>query len=327
MRIVVIGGVVSTEVLIRKLDEHGFTDVHVFGFTPDDPSLVSGWIDLASVAEEVDYRYSAFKKVAECKAEVERYAPDILFAVGLSQIVPESMLSIAKIANIGFHPTALPRGRGRAALAWLVLRQENGAATFFEMGKDVDDGPIYVQEAYEVSDGDDARSVEAKLLEAEAVALDKWLPQIMGGKLNAEVQDARNATWFGKRAPEDGCIDWAMPNSNICRLVRAVSPPHPGAFTFSGDNLIKVLSAATSSRPQIGVEGRILNVFDDGTFEVQAGKGLVRVLEWQGPVGWVPKVGMLLGYYEQLEIYRLRGLVEELSQRLKKLEKAFSENF
>ena len=51
----------------------------------------------------------------------------------------DSMLSIANKVNIGFHPTALPRGRGRAALAWLILKRENGAATFFELRDGVDD--------------------------------------------------------------------------------------------------------------------------------------------------------------------------------------------
>jgi methionyl-tRNA formyltransferase len=322
LRVAVLGGVTSTELLVRKLFEHGFKDVHVFGYVPADSSLVSGWVDLNLVSRESGYGYSEFKKVGACEAEIEKYAPDILFAVGLSQIIPASILSITKLANVGFHPTALPRGRGRAALAWLVLENEDGAATFFEMGEDVDDGPIYVQEPYEVSDGDEAGTIAVKLLQAEAHALDSWLPLIKKGKLVAIDQDRSKATWYGKRGPEDGCIDWAVPNRDLCRLIRAAAPPHPGAFTFSGDHVIKVLVAEVSSRPELGVVGRILKTFDDGAFEVQAGEGLLKVLLWEAEGGWRPKVGALLGYYDQLEIYRLRGLVEVMSHRLELLENA-----
>lgn len=320
MRVVVVGGVVSTELLVNKLVEHGFSDVLVFGFEPDDTTNVSGWADLSSTAKRAGFEYSGFKRVRECETEIREYAPDILFAVGLSQIIPPSILSIAKVANVGFHPTMLPQGRGRAALAWLIIEGQPGAATFFEMGSDVDDGPIYVQKPYGVTESDDVASIEEKLLQAEALALDSWLPDAKRGTLTSVVQDSSKATWFGRRTPDDGCIDWGKTSKSVCRLIRASAPPHPGAFTFSGDHQITVLSAEASARPERGVVGRILKVFGDGSFEVQAGEGLVKVLKWNAPETWEPKVGSLLGYYEQLEIYRLRAELGDVSNRLERLE-------
>jgi hypothetical protein len=47
---------------------------------------------------------------------------------------------------------------------------------------------------------------------------------------------------------------------------------------------------------------------------------LVKILSWGAPEDWEPKVGALLGYYEQLEIYRLRAELGEVSSRLERLE-------
>ena len=62
-------------------------------------------------------------------------APDLLFVTGLSQIVKPPLLNLPRIGCIGFHPTWLPKGRGRAPLGWLVLDGVPGAATFFLDGR------------------------------------------------------------------------------------------------------------------------------------------------------------------------------------------------
>lgn len=321
MRIVVIGGVVSTELLLKKLIEHGFKEVLVFGFEPDSTVNVSGWVGLRTIANSGGFDYIGFKRVVECESKIGAFSPDVLFAVGLSQIIPDSILSISRLANIGFHPTMLPKGRGRAALAWLIIEGANGAATFFEMGSDVDDGAIYVQEPYDVVEGDDAANIEFKLLRAEAAALDCWLPQLKRGNLSATPQDIEQATWYGKRTPDDGCVDWSEESENICRLIKASAPPHPGAFTFSDNCQITLLTAEISKRREKGVIGRILKVYSDGAFEVQAENGLVKVTKWLCSQDWSPKVGMLLGYYEQLEIYRLKLELFNMKERLERIEK------
>ena len=141
MKIAVIGGVRSTDIVIQKLIQHGFRDVYVFGYEPDNTDLVSGWVDLASSAKRAGYAYMPFKKVVECAEQLSNYLPDTVFAVGLSQIIPEDMMSIPANGFIGFHPTKLPLGRGRAPLAWLILDSNDGAATFFEIQNGIDDGP------------------------------------------------------------------------------------------------------------------------------------------------------------------------------------------
>ncbi|MFG6531427.1 MULTISPECIES: methionyl-tRNA formyltransferase [unclassified Sulfitobacter] len=314
MKVAVVGGVVSTEVLVQALVRHKVGEIAVWGYEPKDTSLVSGWRDLRRLSDGLGLPFEGFRKVTECEASLRTFVPDILFVVGLSQIVPPTMLNIAAKANIGFHPTALPRGRGRAALAWLILQGENGAATFFELRDGVDDGPVFVQEHFVVVEGDVTADVEAKLLEAERIALDRWLPQLAQGDLMAQEQDHGAATWYGRRTPEDGWLDWQARGDDLLRLIRSSAPPHPGAFTFCQNHKILVLKAIASDRRETGVPGRILAIHSDGGFVVQAGEGIVHVTEWQSGTGWIPKVGALLGYYAEAEIFDLRTRLARLEQ-------------
>jgi methionyl-tRNA formyltransferase len=316
MKVAVVGGVASTEVLLRALVRHQIGEIAVWGYEPSDTSLVSGWRDLRCISEGLSLAYMGFRKVTECEASLRSFAPDIMFVVGLSQIVPSSMLGIAEKRSYGFHPTALPRGRGRAALAWLILQGENGAATFFELRNGVDDGPISAQEPYDVAESDDAADVEAKLLEAERAALDNWLPRLASGDISSKEQEHSAASWLGRRAPADGWLNWQLGSDELLRLIRASAPPHPGAFTYCEGHKILILRATYSDRPEKGVLGRILAVHEMGDFEVQAADSIVHVTDWAVDSDWKPRVGALLGYYVESEIFDLRQRVERLEASL-----------
>lgn len=327
MRVAVMGGVRSTALLIEKLAQHGFADVHVWAYTPDVTDLVSGWTDLSEVAAQQGYGSTPFVRAADCERELRAFAPTVFFAVGLSQIIPPSMLAIPTSEGVGFHPTALPRGRGRAAIAWLVANCEDGAATFFGLREGVDDGPIFAQVGFEVTETDDASTVEDKLLAAEAEALDEWLPEVLAGTWSGRDQDHSRATWYGRRAPEDGRIDWRLPRDELLRLIRASTNPHPGAFTQAGRSVLRVWKATPDDIPFQGVVGRILDVGPGREILVQSGGGPIRITEWTAePEGWQPRVGMRLGMDLEGEISVLRARCESLEGRLESLQRLIGQH-
>ena len=51
-------------------------------------------------------------------------------------------------------------------------------------------------------------------------------------------QDENKATYFGKRTPDDGRIDWSWSSERIVNWVRAQANPYPGAFTFYNNKKI-----------------------------------------------------------------------------------------
>jgi len=328
MRIALAGAVRSSRRVLQALLDHGLDVVGVFGHVPADPSRVSGHVSLEPLATAAGVPFHPFVRINDELERIRACAPDLLFVVGLSQLVSQDILDIPRHGCVGFHPTRLPERRGRAPLAWLALEQAGGAANFFRIAGGVDDGPIYASVPFEVDERDDAEAVSGKLGEATDRALAEWLPRLAAGDLSATAQDESRATYRGRRGPEDGLIDWHAPATAIVRQVRAAARPHPGAFTHLQDTRLIVWHAGLEQRLRmLGVVGRILAVDADGSFVVQCGEGLLRVHEHDTAEGEaVPRVGVRLGYYADSELFRLRAEVAELRARLDRLERRADED-
>lgn len=319
MKLIVIGGVTSTKILIDKLLDSNIADVTVYGYEPKDHSLVSGWTDL-SYSQNKGYAYKAFQKINDFENEIVEANPDYIFVVGLSQLVSRKIIDAAKKFSIGFHPTALPKGRGRAPLAWITEKCGDAAATFFELTENADEGQIFIQTPFLVEESDDAESVEAKLLIAEKYALDGLIFSIKNEQLKGVQQSEEQATFNGKRTHLDGCINWENTAYKVDRLIKAATRPHPGAFTFFEDLEIKIWkSEVLFNSPYNGVVGTIQKV-DKEEFIIQCLDHCIKVKCWSAANSWSPKVGMRLGYIVSLEINQLRKKVEDLAERLEVME-------
>ena len=327
MRIGLIGSVGSSLRVLRDLVGHQMEVVAVWGYEPRSEKNVSGYQDLSAFAAQNGIAYHAFEKVNDpkVKEQVRRAGVELLFVVGLSQLVDKELLEIPCYGCVGFHPTRLPEGRGRAPLAWLVLERKGGAATFFRLTEGADDGDIYAQEPFEVEEDDDAASVEKKILLAIDAALARWLPLLRAGELAGTPQDASGASAYGRRTPLDGCVDWREPACAIDRLVKAATRPHPGAFTFHGDNRVVLWKSRCHAEgfPK-GVVGRVV-ALRDGHPVIQAGEGYLEICEYQeldaegNSVDLGLVVGGRLGYYDQYEIFKLRNEIKKIKRQLEEL--------
>ncbi|MBK6365637.1 MAG: formyl transferase [Saprospiraceae bacterium] len=242
MKVLVIGAVGTTALTIKMLHKHNFEIVGVLGHDPLNKNRVSGLNDLRTLSKELGIDYFPYQKINDediihwGKSKV----PDIIFAVGFSQLLNNEWLSLAPMGCIGFHPTNLPAGRGRAPIAWSILENEKAAANFFLIGSGADDGPVFVQESFDITKDDDAESIVPKLKEAIETALNRWLPELKKGIFNPLKQDESKATYYGKREPCDSLIDWNSDASSIDRLIKASAKPHPGAFTFCKEKIVTV---------------------------------------------------------------------------------------
>lgn len=318
IKVALAGSVSSSLVTLEKLIEHQLEVVYVLGYEPESTALVSGYQHLKPLCDKNNIPYVPFLKInqPEHVRLLQEAKPDVFFVVGLSQLVSEELLSIPKLGCIGFHPTLLPRGRGRAPIAWLLLNEKQGAANFFLMGQGADDGPIFVQEPFDVTELDDAATIEEKILQAIKIGLDKWLPSLNKGEWNPIPQNDAEATYYGKRGPEDGWVNWDLPAYEIDRLIRASAPPHPGAYSFlKANKVIITKSRIEKDIPIKGVVGRVLIKNEQGEALIQCGSGLVWINALNAEGNPVPlSVGQKLGYYAELEIYNLKKQIEELKK-------------
>ncbi|MBC7816595.1 MAG: formyl transferase [Planctomycetaceae bacterium] len=321
LRIVLAGSVGSSRLTLQALLRHRANVVGALELVPNDPTAISGFARLHDVAVGASVPCVGFQNIntPEIVAQVRDWQPDLLFVVGLSQLVKSDLLSVPKLACVGFHPTRLPRGRGRAPVAWLVLDGTPGAANFFVMDAGTDSGPILVQEPFDVSPTDDAEQVTTSLEQAIVRALDRWLPKLLAGEWDPLPQDESLATYHGKRAPEDGWIDWTKSANEIHTLIRAAGRPHPGAYSYLKDRKLLAWRAKLDKvTPFRGVIGRVLLTDPQRGSLVQTGDGLI----WLSEVAWgdgdltKPKlsVGQRLGYVVEDEVSLLKARIAELEK-------------
>lgn len=315
-RIVLAGSVSFSRVTLEALVRHGANVVGVLGLDRAASKDVSDYARLDDVAD-LDYRDFTKINSPDVVEQIRAWQPDVLFVVGLSQLVGDEIMNIPRLGSIGFHPTRLPEGRGRAPVAWLTFDEAAGAASFFVLEKEADAGAIFVQEPFGVDRGAYASEVIESVRAAIGRALDRWLPRFLGGEWNPIPQDEAQASFWGRRAAEDGLIDWRSPAAEIARLVRTASHPYPGAYTYWRGRKLVIWRASEATLPFRGVVGRILHVASDASFLVQTGSGTLRVEEWDA-AGAKIAAGQKLGIVAEDAIPLLERRIAALEEELKK---------
>ena len=246
MRALVVGAVESTRVALQRLDAaEGWSVEAVLTLPRELACRHSDFVDLSADAG----RFGTLIAASNCNApeaieQIGKIAFDYAFVIGWSQICGSVFRAAARNRVIGYHPAPLPRLRGRAAIPWSILLNEKiTASTLFWVDDGVDSGPILAQHYFHIAPDETAGTLYARHMEALGALLDETLPVLAQGREPRRSQDERCATWAAKRGPADGLIDWSRPARDILRLIRAVSRPYPGAFTFKGQHRLVVWQA------------------------------------------------------------------------------------
>ncbi len=177
-------------------------------------------------------------------AEVERIrriSPDAIFSLYYRDMLKDTVLTLAKRGGFNLHGSLLPRYRGRAPVNWQILHGEKeGGVTLHRMVQRADAGDIVDQEAIPIGPDDTAVDVYRKMLPAAERVLRRSATAVVGGTAARVLQMESKATYHGRRRPEDGRIEWRWMAEDVRNLVRAVTHPYPGAFTFAGSTKVLV---------------------------------------------------------------------------------------
>lgn len=289
MKSVLIGSVRSSAIVLKQMINTGFPINMVFSLDEQYSENVSGYYPIHEIAKEHGIEYNKFRKINEEKVvdAIRNISPDYIFVVGLSQIVGKDIIDTAKKGVVGFHPTPLPKFRGRAAMVWqILLGVHETKCTLFLIDEGMDSGDILGQEPYVLSDDDYAMDAQLKVEDALDRLSERVLTQINNGTINPIKQNEEEATYLLVRRPEDGLIDWSSSTKDIHRLIRAVSDPYPGAYSlYDGKHKIIIWKAdIIENRKYIGIPGQICELHDD-SFDVLGTDGIIRVKKYTNEDG------------------------------------------
>lgn len=205
--------------------------------------------------------------------------PDVIFSFYYRNMLSDDVLSLAPQGGFNLHGSLLPRYRGRAPVNWALLNGETETGvTLHKMVKRPDAGDIVGQLAVPISADDIALTLHGKVRDAAKVLLTDVLPKIKQGHVALTPQDESQASYFGRRTAADGEIHWHKSATEINNLIRAVTEPYPGAFTYLGQRKMTIwrsrpLESNHDKQPGTVLSGDPLVVAcGEGALEIQAGQ-------------------------------------------------------
>ncbi len=246
---------------LEALLRHGFEVVAVFTHR-DDPGENTWFRSVAEVAAAHDIPVYAPEDPNHpvWVARIEAMQPDILFSFYYRQILKPAILDIPPQGCLNLHGSLLPRYRGRAPINWVLVNGEaETGVSLHHMTPQPDDGDIVGQCPITIDDDDTALSLHGKAAKAAECLLDEVLPLVKEGSAPRVAQNEAQASYFGGRTPADGEIDWANDTVTIQNLVRAVTRPYPGAFTYLVERKVLFWQVAEHpDSPQDAAPGTVL---------------------------------------------------------------------
>jgi UDP-4-amino-4-deoxy-L-arabinose formyltransferase/UDP-glucuronic acid dehydrogenase (UDP-4-keto-hexauronic acid decarboxylating) len=205
--------------------------------------------------------------------------PDVIFSFYYRNLLGEAILNSARIGAFNLHGSLLPAYRGRAPLNWVLVNGETQTGvTLHRMISRADAGAIIAQRAVEIADADDALSLHRKLTESAKHLLEGALPTLKSGTFSETAQDESKASYVGRRTPEDGRLEWEKPAQTLHNLVRAVSDPWPGAFSFVGTHKFIVWKSRVRSDVAPARAGTVISV---APLIIACGEGALEVMTGQ----------------------------------------------
>ncbi len=208
---------------------------------------------------------------------VRSLAPELVFSFYYRHILPEEVIGLSRLGAFNMHGSLLPKYRGRACVNWAIINGETETgATLHWMTSRPDEGDLVAQKRVSIGERDTARDVMLRVAEAAEKILLENLPLLESGRTPRIPQDHSKATYFSGRKPEDGMIDWNFAAKDIANLVRAVTRPYPGAFTYLNGEKFFVWKAVPLDKTSKDPAGKVIAV---DPLVVATGRGFLQIEE------------------------------------------------
>lgn len=158
---------------------------------------------------------------------------ETLISVNYLFLIEKNLINLPSKIAFNVHGSLLPKYRGRTPHVWAVINNEQvTGVTAHLIDQGCDTGDIIEQVEVQIDYNDTGNDILNKFQNLYPGIIDKVLNQVESNSLKLIIQNNELASYFGKRVPEDGQINWSWQKERIRNWVRALAFPYPGAFTF-----------------------------------------------------------------------------------------------
>lgn len=195
---------------------------------------------IINICEKNDIKYfTGNPRNGRCTDFIKSVQIEVLISINYLFLIEEDLITLPSKLAFNIHGSLLPKYRGRTPHVWAIINNEKTTGiTAHVIDKGCDTGTIIEQIVIEVDDDDTGADVLNKFGTLYFPLIKKVLSNLEKSNIVLKEQEHNKATFFGKRTPRDGLINWAWQKERIRNWVRAQSYPYPGAFTFHNSNRI-----------------------------------------------------------------------------------------
>lgn len=217
----------------------------------------------------------------EIAQEIKQLEPELIFSFYFRRLIPNEIILAPRLGSYNLHGALLPKYRGQTCINWAVVNGETRTGVTLHLMTDkADEGGIAAQSSCDIAFSDTSLDVFKKISVLGAQLVKDMLPSLEAGTVVLMPQDESKATKYPRRRPKDGLIDFTKDAVSIYNLIRGVTHPFPGAFTFTGGKKLFIWQAIPlkNSSSTIYNPGEIVST---EPLCVSTGKGLLQLKQLQ----------------------------------------------
>lgn len=250
-----------------------FREVDVFD------SYTQSIMDLCKEQAIPYYDWNEVKSDISCK--LKEHGSQMAFAISWKYIIPLSINEVLEVPFIVFHDSLLPRYRGFAPTPTAILNGESEVGYTALFAEDeMDSGDIILQEKISLTGEEYVGEVIDALSARLAPMICTIVRRAQEGKLTAAKQEENDITYSVWRDLEDCKIDWNRSAKEIYALIRAVSKPYLGAYTYMEGKKIIIHKAVLDEEVKFEIRypGKLWRIKNQEA-TVICKEGMLRILE------------------------------------------------
>jgi methionyl-tRNA formyltransferase len=271
MRIILIGQAAFAEKTLEKLVNKGEEVLAVF-CPPDAPGGKFDPIKQRALQLNIPVHQQKSMKGPEVLEKFVALKADLAILAFVTQIVPPPVFNAPRFGSICFHPSLLPKYRGRSAINWALINGEaKTGISLFWVDEGIDTGPLLLQKEVAVDPEDTTGTLYFNKLFAVGVeAIAEAVDLIKAGNPPRMVQDESRANYDPPCGDAHAKIDWSKPAQTVYNLIRGCDP-QPGAHTTWQGKMVRLyecrLEKGVSSAPPgqvVAIEGETLSIAAPG---------------------------------------------------------------
>ncbi len=235
-------GMVGLEVA-RFMAESGVRPAFIAYDPQADPALNRRMIDACGLDSSLVFPAGQLKNPSVLE-RLQGLGLDLVVLAWWPHIIKQPLISLPRLGCLNFHPSLLPRNRGKHYNFWSLVEESPFGVTLHFVTEGVDDGDIAFQAAIATTWEDTGKTLYLKAQEEIVALFKRSFPQILTGDIPRVEQQLWQGS-FHKAAELEAAsqidLDRKYTARELLNLLRARTfLPHPAAWFVEGGQKYEV---------------------------------------------------------------------------------------